>query len=398
MFCVKIVLRLARFSAVVAPLVFSRGAFAADVFTPVIASTLASETRAVYGTDQKFHVIYELQLSNTKNVPATIQAIDVLDGGDSAHAIVSYSGPEIVEHLRTLAPEPASDAIIEPNGARLFYIELAFDKTARIPSSLQHRLHLTGAANPGPAEAKPLDYIVAPFQIAQAKPVVIGPPLDGKGWVAVNGCCNDDIVHRGSVLSVNGRLYDAQRFAIDWMQMDEQGRFVHGDASKVENFTSYGAEVHAVADGTVVSRLDTLDDQPPGKLPEPSSITIETVDGNHVVIDIGGGCFAFYAHLQKDSVKVHVGDTVKKGAVLGKLGNSGNTSAPHLHFHIMNAASVLASDGLPYVFDAFHLAGEIELEMFNAAPGVEGDWSKGRFDETQPRQREFPLNLNVIDF
>src|SRR5438477_11709635 len=79
-----------------------------------------------------------------------------------------------------------------------------------------------------------------------------------------------------------------------------------------------------------------------------------------VVLDIGGGYFAFYAHLQKKSVTVRVGYQVKKGAVIGKLGNSGNTSGPHLYFHVMTGLSVLGSDGVPYIIDGFMLARQID--------------------------------------
>ena len=304
----------------------------------------------------------------------------------------------MVKRLRTLAPQPATDATIEPNAARLFYIELTFKDASQIPKLLEHRLHLIGAPNPGPAKPTPLKYVVAPLKISDAKPLVIGPPLAGAGWVAANGCCNADITHRGSVQSVNGALYDSQRFAIDWMRLDEQGRLVHGDEGDVRNYSDYGADVLAVADAKVVSVLNNLEDQVPGRLPEPSSITIETVDGNHVVLDLGGGRFAFYAHLQRNSVKVHPGDQVKKGAVLGKLGNTGNTSAPHLHFHIMNRPSPIAADGIPYVIDAFDFSGQVDIAAFDAAPGLTGDWGKGRSDKPEKRDREFPLNLNIINF
>ena len=348
----------------------------ADVFTPVIASTLSSEAHPIRGTDGAYHVVYELLLTNTKSLPASIQKIEVLAGANGSQIITSFSDAEVVKRLRTLAPQPATDAMIEPNAARLFYIELTFKDAAHVPKLLEHRLHLIGAPNPGPAKPRPLDYVVAPLKIADAKPLIIGPPLAGAGWVAANGCCNPDIVHRGSVQSVNGGLYDSQRFAIDWMRLDEQGRLVHGDESDVRNYTDYGADVLAVADGRVVSAVNNLDDQIPGRLPDPSTINIETVDGNHVVIDLGGGRFAFYAHLQKNSVRVKPGHEVKKGAVLGKLGNTGNTSAPHLHFHVMNRPSPLASDGVPYLIDAFDFDGQVDIAAFEAAPDITGDWGK----------------------
>jgi len=370
----------------------------ADVFTPVIASTVSPEAHPIRGTDGAYHVVYELELTNTKSVPATMRKIDVLAGANGSQVITSFSDADLVKRLRTLAPQPATNATIEPNEARLFYIELTFKDAAQVPKLLQHRLHLIGAPNPGPAEPGPLDYVVAPLKIADAKPLIIGPPLAGVGWVAANGCCNPDIAHRGSVQSVNGALYNSQRFAIDWMRLDEQGRLVHGDESDANNYTCYGADVLAVANARVVSVLNNLDDQIPGRLPEPSTITIETVDGNHVVLDLGGGRYAFYAHLQKDSIKVHPGDEVKKGAVLGKLGNTGNTSAPHLHFHIMNRPSPLGADGIPYLIDAFDFSGQIDIAAFDAAPGIAGDWGKGRIAKPEPRQREFPLNLNIVSF
>ena len=369
-----------------------------DVFTPVIAATLSSEAYPVLGTDGAYHIVYELQLTNTKSVPATLQKIEVLAGSSGSQVITSFSDADLVKRLRTLAPQPATDATIEPNAGRLFYIELTFKDAAKLPKQLEHHLYLIGAPNPGPAKPAPLDYVIAPIKIAANKPVIIGPPLAGPGWVAANGCCNPDITHRGSVQSVNGSLYDSQRFAIDWMRLDDQGRLVHGDESDVHNYSDYGADVLAVANAKVVSVLNNLDDQVPGRLPEPSSITIETVDGNHVVLDLGDGRFAFYAHLQKNSIKVRPGDSVKKGAVLGKLGNTGNTSAPHLHFHIMNRPSPMAADGIPYVIDAFDFSGQIDIAAFEAAPGITGDWGKGRVFKPEPRQRQFPLNLNIINF
>jgi len=156
--------------------------------------------------------------------------------------------------------------------------------------------------------------------------------------------------------------------------------------------------VLAVADGTVVETLNTLDEQLPGKLPDPATITLQNIDGNHVVIDIGNGMYAFYAHLQKGSVPVKKGQLVKRGQALGKLGNTGNTSAPHLHFHVMDGASVLGSSGLPYEIDGFGLAGEVSTEKFAGATTIEGEWVEGRTKTVSPRKGQFPLDLNIVNF
>ena len=190
----------------------------------------------------------------------------------------------------------------------------------------------------------------------------------------------------------------AQRFAIDWMQLDEAGGFVHGDPSNAHNYDSYGADVLAVGDGTVVEILNDLDDQKPGTLPDPKTITLENVDGNHVVLDLGDGVFAFYAHMQRGSVRVSSGERVKRGEVLGKLGNTGNSSAPHLHFHLMEGPSVLGSNGIPYLIDSLAIAGQIPAADFAAATGVEGNWSKGLLRSPNPRHDQFPLDLDIVDF
>ena len=182
------------------------------------------------------------------------------------------------------------------------------------------------------------------------------------------------------------------------MRLDDAGRLVHGDESDVHSYTAYGADVLAVADGTVVDTLDELNDQKPGSLPDPKTITVNNVDGNHVVLDLGDGVFAFYAHLQRGSVTATLGSRVKRGQILGKVGNTGNTSAPHLHFHLMEGPSVLGSNGIPYEIDSFALAGQVPAADFAAATGVEGDWSKGLFPTPIPRHEQFPLDLNIVNF
>jgi murein DD-endopeptidase MepM/ murein hydrolase activator NlpD len=124
-------------------------------------------------------------------------------------------------------------------------------------------------------------------------------------------------------------------------------------------------------------------------------MTAQTLLGNHVIQDIGRGFFAFYAHLQKGSVTVAPGDRVTRGRGLGKLGNSGNTSAPHLHFHLMAGASAIGSNGLPYVIDGFALAGQIPADAFT---GLEGTWTQFLFSSPHTVQRQFPLDLAIVDF
>ncbi|MGH7448112.1 MAG: M23 family metallopeptidase, partial [Longimicrobiales bacterium] len=87
---------------------------------------------------------------------------------------------------------------------------------------------------------------------------------------------------------------------------------------------------------------------------------LETVSGNSVVIDLGGR-YAFYAHLIPGSLRVSVGDRVRRGQVIGRVGNSGNSTEPHLHFHVVDAlapgTSTLGAEGIPYALARFELVG-----------------------------------------
>ncbi len=378
---------------------FAQAVTAADQFTPLLASTLSTNVRPFPGTDGKTHLVYELVLTNASATPATVEKIEVVDGGKTSTILADFSGTDLLSRLRTAGAAPVENSTIEASGTRLFLIDFTLGPSAKVPARLLHSIQLLGTSMPSRKPQTPvvLSYTVAPIEINPNLPH-IGPPLGGGGWVAVNGCCDEAGAHRPSGLGCNGGIYFAQRLAIDWMRLDNQGRLAEGDGTNVHQYADYGADVLAVADGAVVDTLNTLDDQKPGSLPDPATINMQNVDGNHIVMDLGDGVYAFYAHLQKDSVRVAVGQRVKRGQMLAKLGNTGNTSGPHLHFHLMEGPSVLCSNGIPYTIDSFALTGQISLSDFAKATGVEGDWGTGIFPAPSPRQAQYPMDLNIVNF
>ena len=165
----------------------------------------------------------------------------------------------------------------------------------------------------------------------------------------------------------------------------------------MKSYTIYRKEVLAVADAKVASTIEGLPNQTPGKMPE--NIGIEEADGNSVILDLGGGRYALYAHLAPGSVRVHKGDSVKRGQVIGLVGNTGNSLAPHLHFHVMSRALPLASNGLPYEIDDFLVTARTPgTAAFDAAE------EKGTPIETTPispprhAKNEMPLDQMIISF
>jgi hypothetical protein len=184
----------------------------------------------------------------------------------------------------------------------------------------------------------------------------IGPPLRGGPWLTANGPANET-GHRRALIPIGGTPSIAQRFAIDYVKVGDDFRTWKGDQLKNESYYAYGNDALAVADGIVVEVKDGIPQNVPGANSRAVPITLETVGGNHVVLDIGGGRYAFYAHLQPGSLRVRLGDHVRRGQVLGLVGNSGNSTEPHLHFHLADGVSPLGSEGVPYRYDAFDIVG-----------------------------------------
>jgi hypothetical protein len=192
----------------------------------------------------------------------------------------------------------------------------------------------------------------AELDINPAVPIAIKSPLRGKNWSAGNGPSNTS-PHRRSVLPVDGQPHIGQRYAIDWIQLGDDGNSFKGDKHKNSSYHAWDKEILAVAPGRVIEAKDGIPENIPesGKLA--ITITSDTLAGNHVIEDLGDGHFAAYAHLRPGTLKVKVGDTVHAGDVLGHLGNTGNSSEPHLHFQICDAPSFYDSEGLPFAIDQY---------------------------------------------
>jgi hypothetical protein len=216
----------------------------------------------------------------------------------------------------------------------------------------------------------------------------------GKGWYAHNGFFNEKN-HRQSIFAVNGKVRMPERFAIDWIKIGENGKIVHDDMSKNDNWYGYGQDILAVEDGTVVFIKDGVPDNIPLSKDRAAPITFETLGGNCILLDIGQSHYAYYAHLQPGSIKARIGQRVRRGQALAKIGNSGNSDGPHLHFHIVNMNSPFGGEGLPYVFRSFDVQGI--LKSVPLIVNGEG-WKKDANAATDIRRLEHPADDAIINF
>lgn len=129
-----------------------------------------------------------------------------------------------------------------------------------------------------------------------------------------------------------------QRFALDFLGVGKDGKTQRGDGTRNEDYYAFGREVMAPADGTVIEVIGGVHDNAPGSMNPYSAV------GNCVLIQHRNEEVSVLAHLKRGSIIVNVGDKVKRGQLLGKCGNSGNSSEPHLHYHLQN--SPVLEDGL----------------------------------------------------
>ena len=147
----------------------------------------------------------------------------------------------------------------------------------------------------------------------------------------------------------------------------------------------------------MVAAVDGLPDSPPGAMP--AGIALEETDGNHVVLNLGHGRYALYAHLKPGSVRVKKGDLVRRGQVLGLVGTSGNSSEPHLHFHVIDGPSPLASNGLPYKLRRFTPTSRgVSTAAFDQAILDGQPIPIGPVSGPAQRESVLPLDLWIVDF
>jgi murein DD-endopeptidase MepM/ murein hydrolase activator NlpD len=318
---------------------------ASERITPVLLSVQDAPVPFI-GSDGHEHLVYELWMTNFSSGNVAVEQVEILGSGGAV--LQTLDASEIATRLQRAGLREPSATMSVSTDALLFIHVVLTGKGPTAPQQLTHRVRLRAeAAPPGQQEIIETggETAVGPLVV-----VLIGPPLRGSGYISADSCC-DATRHTRAALPVNGRVWIAQRFAVDWEQLDDEGRVYRGVATDVASYNIYGKDVLAVADAKVASVIDNLPDQVPGKMP--TNISIEQADGNSIVLDLGFGRYALYAHLKPGSIKVHAGDTVKLGQTIALVGNSGNTLEPHLHFHVMNHASPLASNGLPYEIDDF---------------------------------------------
>jgi murein DD-endopeptidase MepM/ murein hydrolase activator NlpD len=323
------------------PNVYSLFGVAADMTVPVAPIPFP-------GAGER-HLAYEIHIRNHSAVEMVLERLEVLHDGAT---LAGWEGADLQAIVAQRRPDVTDNRAIPPGGWAIVYVWVTTDPAASLLTVLRHRLTVDARTVEGKVP------------VVAGNPIVIGPPLRGAEWLAANGPGNN-AVHRRAIVPIGGQAFISQRYAIDWARLGRDGSLFEGDRNNNGSYFGYGVEVLAVADGRVDSVKDGIPENVPGspRLKEMSEgdtlravpMTLETIGGNYVILDLGESRYAFYGHLMPGSLRVEPGDRVRRGVVIGRLGNSGNSTGPHLHFHLSDRNQPLAAEGLPYVIDSWEL-------------------------------------------
>jgi murein DD-endopeptidase MepM/ murein hydrolase activator NlpD len=312
----------------------------------------------VQGSDGREHLEYDLVITNAFTAEATLRSLQVR--GDRRR-VLSLSGAALEAATLRVGTSAPTRGRIEAGSTVVIQVDVVLPRSAgrRVPRLLTNRITYAIPANaPVRAVIGTTTVQVPAVRVDRRAPVVIASPLRGSGWLNANGCCGDPTApHRNTVLATSdGRYITPEIFAIDWIRV-VNGRLYTGDGTRNTDWPTYGAPLYAVANGTVVSAVDGRPDIPPSS-PNLDLQTPRDFGGNSVLLRIGPGRYACYAHIKTGSVRVRRGQRVRVGQPIGLVGNSGNTTGPHLHFGIQRRPDCL-SQSEPFEIDRYTLEGTV---------------------------------------
>ncbi len=196
-------------------------------------------------------------------------------------------------------------------------------------------------------------------------PRQIASPVKGSYYLFSNQSSME--YHYWYAAFIGGEIYTSEKFAFDLTRGNELWDNTYSGDPKVNtSYHAYGNPLYAVASGKVLKVVDGRSENS-GDAHDAPLLTNDAYYGNYLILDIGGGCYAAYMHCKPHTFLVATGDTVAEGQQLVSLGNSGNSTEPHLHFQLNEKPDAAFSHGLPFVFKSYTKQGEV---VFAPVPGM----------------------------
>ena len=223
------------------------------------------------------------------------------------------------------------------------------------------------------------------------EPIIVEFPLRGE-WLSPNTPGTKVPSHGTNQL---GTRYAYDFIQVDWNRMGTPAYRVGVmqylfSGVKLSDYYCWGQEVYSPCDGIVVGAEDGYAENEKTNLLadmsnayknahyfDPEKDDIQSVAGNYVIIKYSENVYAALCHLQTGSVQVSVGQMIKKGEVIGRVGHSGNSFAPHLHFQLMDSSDISVANGVPCAFEQYEIFQDNEWQIIEN--GIPTDKDRIRF-------------------
>jgi hypothetical protein len=299
----------------------------------------------VHEASGQWEIDGEAVFKNTGTETVDIAAIDlaVFNANNDVLSTRTYTTEKFSDMVMIVVESPdgtytqlsASTSRVSPTDLGFCHVS-ALAGNASLPTRMQITINFTNGKSEI-AETRLFEYNIGQQTIW---PV----PFGGYDWVAMNTAENNH--HWTGINSIpGGSFVNSERYAIDILQVDAQYKLSNPpDSPNKEDYYSWSNSILSAGSGTVVIVEKSRPDQAIGTSDENQPA------GNYVVIQHGPGLFSFYAHMMNNSAVVNVGDPVAAGQIIGKIGNSGNATAPHVHFQYMDNMDWVKGQGLPALF------------------------------------------------
>ncbi len=302
-------------------------------------------------------LVYEMVITNYVSAGYALESVRV----DCGERQFSYSGETLKNMIRFAGDASATGQSLRIPGGKtaVVFFMLEFKNAFQVPASLHHILRFRSQDD--------VEHVLAakPLLVESRAPVMVEAPLRGTDWIAGDAVHDSpDAAHRRALLFDHGEAFLAQRYAIDWVRyriVNGAGTTWSGPENRNSSYFCYDAAIYSMTPGIVTEVLDGIPENVPHSGRIAIDVNFKNAGGNHVVIYMGYGLYAFYAHMRPGTITVKVGDHVSVGENIGRVGNSGNSTEPHLHEHIVNQPSFLAGQGVPYEFAQFEASGPVHL-------------------------------------
>ncbi|MCA1838111.1 MAG: M23 family peptidase, partial [Actinobacteria bacterium] len=172
------------------------------------------------GSDGRTHLVYELLATNFSSGKTTIEQLEVLDA-DTGDVISTFDAKEVASNLHPAGTQDTADTL-EPSMAATIFLHVTFDEASQVPNRLVERLSVQAAA--APPDQQQITEKVGETNVDRREVVMISPPLRGSNYIAADSCCDAPHIHRKSPLPINGQFTLAQRYAVDYEQLDADNR------------------------------------------------------------------------------------------------------------------------------------------------------------------------------